>query len=365
MEEVQQKKTHKFPCKGCGAELLFNPNAAQLKCEFCGFEEKIPKSQAEIKEYRFEDYMAAPKATGLGTEAKSFKCEGCGATTSAEGSAISTECAFCGSKHVFESQELSNAVRPESLLPFSVEKREAIEKFRTWLAGLWFRPGDLKQRAQLANIRGMYLPHWTFDAFTSSWWQAERGDHYYETEWVTVKDEQGNERREQKQVRKTRWTWVSGQHSQFFDDELVCASTGVPQSMVCQIYPYETSKLIPYEPHFLSGWAAEEYAIDMKKAFDTAKEQMQEEIREACRRKVGGDEQRGLNVDTAFSNITYKHVLLPIWVAGYTYHEKVFQFLVNGQTGKVGGNAPISWAKVVSLIVTIVAIIGLIIYLTR
>jgi DNA-directed RNA polymerase subunit RPC12/RpoP len=365
MSDVEEKKTHKFPCKGCGAELVFNPSADSLKCEFCGFEEKIPKTKAEIKEYRFDEHMAAPKETGFGTEAKSFKCQACGATTSVPAGTISTECAFCGSKHVFETETLSRVVRPESLLGFAIDRNQALEKFRQWIAGLWFRPNDLKHKSQLADIRGMYLPHWTFDAFTTSWWEAERGDHYYETEWVTEKDDQGNARQVQKQVQKTRWTRVSGNHQQFFDDELVCASTGVSQDMMRGIYPYPTDKLVPYEPSYLSGWAAEEYSIDMKQAWGTAKNQMDSQIRSACSRMVGGDTQRNLRVDTAFSNITYKHVLLPVWVAGYTYNAKVFQFLVNGQTGKVYGKAPYSWMKITTLIVVIVAIIALIVFLTR
>jgi DNA-directed RNA polymerase subunit RPC12/RpoP len=365
MAEVEEKKTHKFPCKGCGAELLFNPGAESLKCEFCGFEEKIPRTQQEIKEYRFDEYMAAPKETGFGTETKSFKCQGCGATTSVPAGTISTECAFCGSKHVFEAESLSRVARPESLVGFSVDKRKSLEKFREWLAGLWFRPSDLKQKSELAEIRGVYLPHWTFDAFTSSWWQAERGDHYYETEWVTERDDQGNTRQVQKQVQKTRWTWVSGHHQQFFDDELVCASAGVSQAMMRGIYPYQTDKLVPYDPSYLSGWAAEEYSIDMKQAWGTAKSQMESQIRTACSRQVGGDTQRNLRVDTAYSNITYKHVLLPVWVAGYTYGGKVYQFLVNGQTGKVHGKAPLSWIKITTFVAVLVAIIALIVYFAR
>jgi DNA-directed RNA polymerase subunit RPC12/RpoP len=365
MADAEEKKTHKFPCKGCGAELLFNPNADSLKCEFCGFEEKIPKTQAEIKEYRFDEYMAAPKETGFGTDSKSFKCGNCGAATSVPAGTISTECPFCGSKQVFENEALSRGVRPESLVPFGVDKKQALEKFRQWIAGLWFRPSDLKHKSELSDIDGVYLPHWTFDAFTSSWWEAERGDYYYTTEWVTERDDKGNTHQVQKQVQHTRWTWVSGNHQQFFDDELVCASTGVSRDMIRGTYPYMTDKLVPYAPSYLSGWAAEEYSIDMKQAWEVGKSQMEAEIRSACSRKVGGDTQRNLRVDTAFSNITYKHVLLPVWVAGYTYNAKVYQFLVNGQTGKVYGKAPYSWMKITALITVIVAIIALIVILTR
>jgi hypothetical protein len=366
MADVEQKKkTHKFPCKGCGAELLFNPSAESLKCEFCGFEEKIPKSQKEIKEYKFDEYMAAPKEKGFGTETTSFQCENCGAVTSMAPGTFSGECAFCGSKHVIESEELSNVVRPESLVPFGVDKNKALEKFREWLSSRWFRPSDLKHKSELAEINGVYLPHWTFDAFTSSWWEAERGDHYYETEWVTETDAQGNSKQVQKQVQKTRWTWVSGHHQRFFDDELVCASKGVSREMVRGIYPYQTDKLVHYEPSYLSGWAAEEYSVDMKQAWDVGKGQMEAAIRSDCSRLVGGDTQRSLRVDTAYSNITYKHVLLPLWVAGYTYAEKVYQFLVNGQTGKVYGKAPYSWVKIGLLVLAIVAIILLIVFLSQ
>ncbi len=362
MDEVKQKKTRKFPCKGCGAELLFNPDAESLKCEYCGFEEKIPKSKEEIKEHSLDEHLAKPKKTGLGTETKSFKCESCGATTSVGAGTISTECAFCGSKHVFEQEAMENLVRPESLLPFSVDKNQALDKFREWLGGLWFRPGDLKQKSRLDEIKGVYLPYWTFDAFTSSWWEAERGDYYYVTVTVTEQDEDGEMVEREKQERRTRWNWVSGRYQEFFDDELVCASGGVEHSFATGIHPFDTSKLVPYDPNYLSGWAAEEYKTDTKEAWQTAKHTIDAAIHSACSSRVGGDTQRGLSVDTAYSNITYKHVLLPVFVAGYRYGEKVFQFLVNGQTGKVSGSAPISWFKVISLIVVIIAIIALAVF---
>ena len=364
-QEIVEKKTHKFPCKGCGAELLFNAKADKLVCEYCGFEETIPKSQEEIKEYSFNEYFAKPKATGLGTDNKTFKCNGCGATTSVSAQTISTECAFCGSKHVFEREAMSNMIRPESLVPFDVDKKVAVEKFRTWLAGKWFRPNDLKKKAQLDGIDGMYLPYWTYDAFTTSWWEAERGDYYYVTEWVLEKDSEGREREVEKQVRKTRWTWVRGNHQQFFDDELVCASGGVDHRFARSIHPFDTAQLVVYDPNYLSGWAAEEYHTNLEDAWQVAKSSMEGEIRSACKRRVGGDTQRGLRVDTAFSNITYKHVLLPVWVAGYRYGDKVYQFLVNGQTGKVNGQAPLSWFKIMGLILVIVAVIAVIAYFNR
>jgi hypothetical protein len=142
----------------------------------------------------------------------------------------------------------------------------------------------------------------------------------------------------------------------------VCASQGLPRELADQLKTFNTQQLVPYSPGFLAGWRAEEYAVDLENGFGFAQQKMAAEQQSRCARDVPGDTHRNLSVDNTFSAVTFKHVLLPLWLAAYRYNDKVFRFLVNGQTGEVVGKAPWSWIKITLFVLTLVIVAGLLYY---
>jgi predicted RNA-binding Zn-ribbon protein involved in translation (DUF1610 family) len=356
----------KFPCKQCGAQLTFAPGQTVLKCPYCGYTEEIPLTAEAIREHDLDSALVSlPKTEGWGTERRALHCENCGAvTTFAEGQ-VAGQCAFCGSSKVVEEASSTNLIRPESLVPFAIGREQAVALFRTWISSLWFRPNNLKTAGQLAKIAGAYLPFWTFDAYTSAHWTAEAGYYYYETEYYTETDSEGHSVQKSRQVQRTRWEFCSGFRQDFFDDELVCASRGLPPNLIQGICPYELSGLVPYEASFLAGFTAEEYKVDLEEGWSMGKQRIEQKVYSLCSGDVPGDTQRGLSVNTAFSQMTFKHTLLPVWVAAYLYNDKTYRFLVNGQTGKATGEAPLSWWKIVGLVLLILAILGIIYLVMR
>lgn len=330
-----------FKCAGCGATLQFSPGTTSLKCPFCGRENELQAAApAPIVEHDLTDLSVVPStgATGFGTATRQFRCDRCGATTTLAGSAMASRCDFCGSPVVVEAPPVEGMVRPESLVPFAFDKNAATLKYQGWLAGLWFRPGNLKRAAGLSQISGLYVPHFTYDANAQSQWSGEAGFYYY----VTVGSGQNA-----RQERRVRWEYRSGNHAFFYDDELVCASKGLPLNIVQKIYPYNLKGgLVAYRPEYLSGFGAEAYTVDPRQGWQTAAATMKQKEQQACTHLVGGDTQRNVRVNTALMNAKFKHLLLPAYVASYVFGAKTFRFMVNGQTGEVQGEAPISWAKV-------------------
>ncbi len=207
--------------------------------------------------------------------------------------------------------------------------------------------------AKLQEMGGVYIPFWTFDAWASSDWSADAGYHYYETEYYT--DANGNQA--SRQIQRTRWVPASGHRRDFFDDTLVCASRGLPPELVARFETFDTKQLTAYRPEFLAGWRAESYAVDLMPAWGSAQQRMGDVQRSRCSGDVPGDTQRNLTVRNEFSRVTFKHVLLPIWIAAYRYGGKPYQFLVNGQTGEVVGKAPWSVWKIALAIVAAVLVI--------
>jgi predicted RNA-binding Zn-ribbon protein involved in translation (DUF1610 family) len=366
--EQVSDKVDKFPCPSCGSQMDFDAAKGLLLCAYCGHTMDVPTTAEDIREYDLEkalrEAVAKPQETGYGGEKRSIKCKSCGGVNTVDANVVSTECPFCGSNQIVPQEQVAQVIKPESLLPFKVDQSKAIALFRSWLGSGFFRPNPVKKIAQeaQAKIQGIYLPFWTFDAFTSSWWQAEAGYYYYTTETFWTTDAKGGRVQQTRQVQHIRWEPASGQLQLFLDDVLVPAAGQVDKAMIQNLYPFDTKALVPYKPEFLAGWGAEAYSVDLKQGWTAGQSIMKSRIEQACAAQVPGDTQRNLRVNTAFSKMTYKHVLFPVWIASYRYSDKIYHFLVNGQTGEVQGQAPISWIKVM-LVVFIIIVVMVAIFL--
>ena len=363
MSESQPESTsHAFRCPQCRGEMSFDAGAQSMVCPFCDHKLQVAEEEGtrSVVEHDLEKGLAGEaEQTGLGTKVRSSTCKECAATVTFPENMTATSCDFCGSAQVMAQEENRKLIRPESVLPFKVDRKVASARFKGWLKGLWFRPSDLKARAQVTQINGVYVPYWTFDARVESDWTAEAGYHYYETEQYTEEDDQGNEVTKTREVQKTRWEPAWGARTDQYDDLLIAASKGLPEDLAHKLRSFDTAELRAYDPAFLAGWKAEEYSLPLNLAWDDAVLEMEKAQHSRCAGDIPGDTHRGLNVTNHFSDETFKHVLLPIWISAYRYGGKVFRFLVNGQTGEVVGTAPYSWMKISLFIASLLGLAGL------
>ena len=193
----------------------------------------------------------------------------------------------------------SAGIVPESLIPFVISKDKAGELFSNWIKKLFFAPRALKSSYNMNKMNGVYIPFWTYDSNTFSDYTAERGTYYYvtETEWVG----EGAERKQvTKQVRKTSWSYVSGDYSKFFDDILINASSQINKHIISKLEPFNLNELVQYKPEFLSGFLAERYSIDLKSGWNLAEEKIESDLSVEIRQHIGGDEVRSLNFSTSY-----------------------------------------------------------------
>ena len=347
-------KIRKFPCAACGADVVWSPGAAALKCPYCGSEQQLPTSGEAIREKALETGLRQPRDLGWGAERKTVRCTRCGATSTLEPGIAAGSCPFCATPSVVEAPGDAKMVRPEGLLPFAIDFHGAVARFRDWVGRLWFRPSDLRQKAAVSSLRGVYVPFWTFDAATRSHWTAEAGHHYQ----VAVQVRQGSQTRTVMETR-TRWERAEGTLEKLFDDLPVPASRGLKPTETQGIEPFPTDRLALYDPRYLAGFLAEEYGVDLDAAWGLARQRMTRAIEAACAAEVPGDTQRNLEVTTAWSGVAYKGALLPLWIAAYRYGGKTYRFLVNGVTGKVDGKAPLSVAKILAALALVALAIAL------
>ncbi|WP_018754783.1 hypothetical protein [Paenibacillus terrigena] len=335
----------RFPCKSCGAQMTFDTESQQMKCGYCGTLTPITHDEEEIYEYEL-DFLDDSDASRMdwGTEQQVVKCENCSAQMLIPAEQTAGLCAFCGSPKVL-TQGDPTGIRPESLMPFHISKDEANIAFLKWKKKKWFVPNAFKKQNTRSNVSGIYIPFWTFDADTESSYSAERGVYHYRTETRTrVVD--GKTETYTEQVRYTVWHWTSGDYDRSFDDILIPASHQHDTNLLDRFQDFGLKELIPYQPEYLSGFIAERYTVPLREGWDEAASRMDDQLEREIRDEIGGDEIRNLSISTRTSNETYKHILLPLWNATYTYKKKTFRYMVNGETGKVSGKVPRSGWKI-------------------
>ncbi|TAL59280.1 MAG: hypothetical protein EPN88_17515 [Bacteroidetes bacterium] len=352
-------------CKSCSGKLQFAPGTNHLLCPYCGMENEIEVSTQVFEELDFEKFVNEFEKESATQEVATIKCQGCGAQTTFNPNVVSDACPCCGSPLVVKNATSTHSIKPKAILPFAIDQNKAFEDFRIWIKKLWFAPDKLKKFAQQqGKLTGLYIPYWTYDSNTSTDYTGERGDDYQTTETGPVM-ENGKIVVKTRTVTRTRWSSVSGHVKNIFDDVLVVASKSLPRTYVEKLEPWELENMVSYNDSYLSGLKTESYQVDLKEGFDDAKTKMNEVISSTVCSDIGGNHQRIHSLNTVYNNITFKHILLPIWISAYMFRDKVYRFLINGRTGEVQGERPYSWIKITLAVVAAAAIILCIVLISK
>jgi len=332
-----------FSCPNCLSKTAYSPAEGGLKCSSCGYYEppkkKIVGRSAEQFEFNVEVYEEQ-QAHGWGVTRQQMECQNCYAITTLPEGTLTSECPFCGSRKVVNHNASHDQIRPRYLIPFTLTDEDAAAHAGQWLGNTWMVPAELRQKAKLKDFTGIYLPFWTFDAGTMASWKAEVGykkqERYYSGgEWKTRT--------------VTEWKWESGNVSGRFDDHIVSGSSHVTSGVLESIANFRMAELAEYEPKFLAGWQAQAYEVELDKAWATGREQMRDIMRERCRADAlsgEADSVRNMTVTLEYRDEKYRYVLLPVYLSTFNFQDETYQFVVNGQTGSVGGSRPVDWTKV-------------------
>lgn len=367
MKETLEKELEvgDFACTNCGGDLKYKPGTTSLVCEHCGTNNEIPEIDTDFEELDFKEFLANKSQSEDTLEEKFVKCNNCGATSTLEPHVTASNCPYCSTPLVIEQSQIERIIQPKAVLPFHLQKEEAKGRFKKWVSKLWFAPGDLKKASlNFDHFKGIYIPYWTYDSDTLTRYTGQRGVHYYVNQTYTT-TQNGKTVTKTRRVQKTRWYPAAGSVSKFFDDVLVTATQSLPQKYIYKLEPWDLENLVPFDKSYLSGFITEKYQIDLENGFDIAKDIMDPTIKSLIRRDIGGDVQRIISMNTHYDEITFKHLLLPVYVSAYRYKNKLYQFLVNGRTGEVQGQRPYSWIKITLAVLAVIAIIVLIVFLAK
>ena len=326
--KAPRREMREFPCPNCGADLRFNPGAEAMKCTHCDTEVAVPHvdDEAAHEENDLRDQIANGQELET-VETPSLNCTTCGASVEFDADEHSRLCPFCDSSIVAD-VTLQRSIVPQGLLPFSVQEKEAHERMYGWLESRWFAPSGMTSEAAQEHFSGVYVPTWTYDANTRTAYTGKRG----------VRTGTGKNRR-------TVWTRVSGTVNGSFDDVLVSGSQSVSVEFKDALAPWPLHSLETYQTEFLAGFRAENHTMGLEEGYAESQIFMHAKIRDWIKSDIGGDRQVITSSDTSYSDETFKHILLPVWITHYTLERTRYRMSVNGQTGKVYGQRPFSKRK--------------------
>ncbi len=325
------------PCPACGSPV----ERGDHYCGACGQQALVDQPPV----------LAQTELAQNETAQRFFHCQNCGSRVATDPDQRSYTCAFCDSTYVVEfSPAESDRQRPEFVIGFAVPQQQAAMRFRHWLARRrWFQPADLGSARIVQRLRGVYMPFWSFPTLAESRWSAVIGEDWYRTEYYTTRVN-GKRVRRSRRVRETEWWELAGGHHQYHEAYLVSAGAGLRQEEADRIMPFRLEGLKRYQPYFLAGWLAEEYALSRDAARQRCRETLQQREDQSIRDFLPGDRHRQLQVDTDFTHLDADLVLLPVYVLTYEYRGQRFRFLINGQTGQVAGDKPVARGRIAAAV---------------
>jgi DNA-directed RNA polymerase subunit RPC12/RpoP len=346
-ESIDSGKGRIFPCDRCGADLVFSIGQQSLQCPYCGSLKQIQlPTRHPVVERDYQQMLerlqrqcdTAEPDEETSTDQHEIHCSSCGAEVIFQGTLTSSSCPYCACP--LQRDKIHDSVTRiavDGVIPFLIPQPQAAENLRTWVKSLWWAPNEFLRQGASGKFNGVYLPFFTFDSMTFCQFTGQRGDAYY----ITVGE--GNNRRTERRV---NWTWASGEFDRFFDDVLVISVQNQNLDLVQSLEPWPLEQVVSYTPELLAGFFSRTYDITLEDGFQYARQRMEYLLTQEVRRRIGGDEQIVSSQNANYSAITFKHLLLPVWLLAYRYRDQTFQVMINAATGQVSGQRPYSWVKI-------------------
>ena len=341
------KKDSGRKCPRCRGMMEFDPKEGKLRCLSCDYVEAVLSRNEEDICADEQDFIYAERKGNhdWGVEKKTVRCEICGIEMIYDAADALEGCLYCGSNQITEVQE-ELGLTPGGVCVFELDAKQAAERFETWIRKQRFCRKELKGSVQPKNLKGIYVPCWTFDTHTDTTYDADYGINY-----------------PRKGVMVTEWDGCCGTYREFIDDQIVDGSARHKQDLLNVTGAFHTDANKSYRQEYLAGFAVERYSVELKDAWENAKELISARLQRHVSNKIlaehHADEVKDLKMTTTYTRIQYKLLLLPVWVICFDVKGKLHRFMVNGQNGNVSGKVPVSPGKIVSVVLGGLAVLGL------
>jgi len=255
----------------------------------------------------------------------SFQCGGCGASMSYDASARALACPFCGQQRLQERPD-TRSLSPRRVVPFALDQNAAVARLRKWLGRGFWRPGDLSSAAVVHRMAAVYVPYWSFSARTHTYWTAD-----------SSRTPPGA---------RASWYPLWGEHRGEYRGLLIGASGALSPAETHAICPFDLARAVKPDEVDLENATLEQFRVQRKYARPLARAGIEQLERQTCQSRYVPGSCRNMKVNVRVEGQTSEPILLPVWIMAYRYRDQTYRFLVNGQTGKATGKAPISYKKI-------------------
>ena len=318
-----------YTCPECGGSMLFNPKEGKMQCEYCDSlftKEEVEKYFAE-KEQKMADKDAGKDWGEDEQDMKGYNCSSCGAELIADENTAVIRCPYCGNQTIAPVQ-FSGALKPDFVIPFAFEKKEAIKKYKEYYDGRFLLPKDFKVSSKIDEIQGVYVPFWLFSGTADATGKYEAYDKKTEGKYE-ITDYYDTER-----AGKMGFTHVPAD-----------ASVRMADDLMDSIEPYKFESLEQFTTAYLPGFMAEKFDVDEEDDKKRAEKRIEESIKQKMRETI---DHTGFDTKEEHVNISInetRYALLPVWMLTTNWNGKKWTFAMNGQTGKFTGDLPVSGFK--------------------
>jgi len=345
----QDAQSQSFKCPQCGGKMTYAVQHGHLACEYCGYvhfermddADRGPHPIADTTEQVLDFVIPTTHGHTWAEAQHRLSCEHCGAISLLAAGQKVNRCAYCGSNQLIDLTESGELIDPHVIAVMHVDEKQAMKGVREWLGRGTFVPDDLLQAALKLRLRPAYYSAWVFDGTIEVHWSCE------------VAEGSGRSR---------QWESRNGTETQFFSDVLVPGVRSLKMKELVSIEPFNLTDVEEFSAEFLAGWPTVIYNRSLSDSSLLAREKVLKKMRPQIHQMIEiGREKRNVNIGGGkWSGMTFKHILLPIWIGAYHYQDKEYHLLVNGQTGKVGGGKPRDNFKLFFVFLIVLLFIGLV-----
>jgi DNA-directed RNA polymerase subunit RPC12/RpoP len=325
-----------FLCLKCGGRVEFDILSNQLTCLYCGYTPTTGEERSAA-DAEHSLYQVLPTESGhrWAASQQQLSCQRCGAVSLWQPEQKAVECPYCASHQLIASEETAALIDPQAIAVMQISEEQAVRRTQEWFGRGWFVPDDLSKAVKKHILHPAYYPFWTFDGVLELHWSCEINEGSSDA---------------------ASWVRRSGVETELFNDTLIPGLQRLKFEAMKKLGPYNLMDMVEFKPQYLAGWPALTYDRPLAKASLLARERVVKNLRQQLYDRVApGRQKRGLKAGGVnWLDMTFKYVLLPLWIGTYHYQGKSYQVYVNGQTGKVSGEKPRDLLKTILIITSAV-----------
>lgn len=341
-------KVTNYQCPNCTGPMKYDPKLGKLHCEYCESEYTVEEvedfyarareeaeAEARETERREAEAEAEMGSAGKWTEEdeetlRAYHCPSCGAELLCDANTAATTCVYCGNPSIVPGR-LSGSLKPDLVIPFQLTKKNAEDRLKKFTKGKPLLPKAFSERSHLEEVQGLYVPFWLFDG------EAD-GHAVYSARTVRHWRERNYD------VTETSYYELLRDGALPFERIPVDGSEKMNDAYMDSIEPFDYSGLVPFAESYLSGFLADRYDVDASSALPRAAERAKQTLMDSFRSTISGSYS---SVSVRSSSLGFYpsgsgYALLPVWLLHTKWKNKDFYYAVNGQTGKVTGDLPVS-----------------------